>query len=305
MTTHLRRAALLVALLATALMVPAPAHAAQSLDEAFAAELRSLETERAALVAARDAARLRRAERNEALRNDVARLDARVLSASAERDALKAAVADLERMARVAPAQLVDAARLAAQLADIERGGRIQRVDGGFFDRDGAFVTGAVLQVGNAAAVGVSPLGAGPLAHVAEGGLQVAVAPGVIADAARAALAGQGELPLFFGRAPQDDPRVDGSTVDVLLRGGTLGAVVIAVAILTLLATLARALWLLTARRAARRLVPDVVALVRQRELLAAFGRCRQERGAAAALFGAVVGELSADPTAAEDRSGA
>ena len=287
------------------LNLAADARAASSLDEAFAVELRTLHAERDALLAARDAARARRAERAAELRRDIARLDAQLIAAAATKDAQSREVTALERAA-ASPGELkLNGAHVEEQLTAIERGGRIHRVQSGFFDRDGAFVTGTVLMLGNAAAVGASDKSAGPLAAVAEGGRQVAVDPGPHADAARAVLAGGATLPIFLGRAPQDDPRVDASTMDVLTRGGPVGVAVIVAAVATLALALWRALWLWRARRNARRLLTDVVARVRARDPLAAFGRCRQVRGPAAELYGAVVGELSADPACAEERAGA
>ncbi|MCC7070870.1 MAG: hypothetical protein IT383_06085 [Deltaproteobacteria bacterium] len=294
---------LLVALAAA--VAPAQARAAASLDEAFATELATLEAERAALEQARDAAHARRAERTAALRRDIARLDAALVSAAAQKDSLRSAVAALEASASPSEGARVDRARLDERLQRLERDARVQRVESGFFDRDGAYVTGTVLLLGNAAAVGVSDKSAGPLAQVAEGGRQVAVAPGPMAEAARSALTQGGQIPLFFGRAPQDDPRVDASSVDVLTRGGAVGLAVIVAAFLTLALALARALWLLRAWLRARRLLTDVAARLRARDALAAFGRCRQERGPAADLYGAVVGDLTTDPASAEERAGA
>lgn len=294
---------LLVALAAA--MAPAGARAAASLDEAFATELATLEAERAALTAAREAARVRRAERTAELRRDIARLDAALVAASAQKEPLKSAVAALESLANQGEGARVDRARLDERLLRLERDARIQRVESGFFDRDGAFVTGTVLLLGNAAAVGVSDKSAGPLADVAEGGRQVAVEPGPMAEAARHALDHGGQIPLFFGRAPQDDPRVDASSVDVLTRGGAVGVVVVLAAFATLAWALVRAIRLARDLLRARRLLTDVVSRVRARDALAAFGRCRQERGAAAELYGAVVGELAADPASVEDRAGA
>ena len=287
--------------LAPASVIPAPA-----LQAGLERELALLSAEKTALqeIAARTAAS--RGEKVQSLQKEIAALEvkrlegeARVaqlalqLQAFAEAapsgpidDAAALATARLaaSRLGLVAPptlTALIDAVPRAAHA--LARTGQVRRIESGFFDEQGSFVSGVVLDIGGVA-LGVSDHAAGPLVG-GDGARQLASGAGADAAQARTFSSSlQGSLPVYLGSpeaaagsAPGFWQRMEGlpSVRFVVLLLGLLG-IVLGLGVIG---------WLISLWRRTRLLLRRLPEMILRRELVPASALCAAERGPAGRVF--------------------
>lgn len=297
---------------AAVLAAGAPARPS-SLEAAYKREVALLEAERDALREARAKVDAGRAVRAASLRKELAVLEASLTAQKAKNDALAAELSALERAASVdqaALAPILSAARLtlrragaSADGADLNtllesatqalaRGATVRRVASGFFDADGSFVDGTIVEVGAVAAVGASPTSAGPLTSAGDGARQVA-SDEHTSLARRFVESGTGSLPLLLGAEGTDGgpvaPAEEASFVDELKDAGPSGVAVLFLGVLLVGAGAVRALRLLLTRRRVTQALGRVVELVEGGEIGAAEALCRTVGGAGGRLWTSVV----------------
>lgn len=310
---------------------PSATTARPSLEAAWKREVALLEAERDALRDARSQLDAGHSQRLQALRREVAALEAQVTAARAKNDGLGAELARLERMGQLDEVALRSAAgalhtslRSSGVIPDptslaglldsavraVERGARVESHDSAFFDADGTWRDGRVVQVGALAAVAASagdgPAGAlvghGPdgAGHLVPGSDAEAAARRFVWGAAQGAgAAAQGVLaPLALGAVAQHALALEDEEqtwLDRARAGGPALWIVLLAGVVALAGAAVRVLALGRARGAAQRHIDDVVALVAQGEGGAAAGLCRSLPGPASSLWSSIV-EASMNP---------
>ncbi len=307
-------------MIALVFVVVVVAAAPPSLEQAFGRESALLAGERDALVKEREAIATSRATKAEALRKDIAALEAAVVDDAAAVEAAKAAIvggvgAEGARVdaaqsggAESGAARVVVADTFAAlgkpmptwgdersliealgpALDALEQARTPRAVDSGFFDADGRYVDGRVVFVGG---FGFGAAGdvAGPLLPAVEGARQLAVVDAVAADAARAVVEGRATAlaPIALS-APPATTAPTSTLARLPALGGSGVALVLALlsAIVVASVVCARAVLALRALTAA---AARVVALVGAGEDAAAGALARSLPGAVGRLLHAVV----------------
>ncbi len=191
----------------------------------------------------------------------------------------------------------------AAAQAKLVAYGRVTREPGKFFLADGSQVEGTIVRVGNVAAYGVSPRGAGRLAPAGGGQLKLWSVPS--AEVAQALAAGkvppvlQTYLYESLGAAASE-PQVK-TFWSEMRKGGAIGYVILLLGLLALLAALLRAFFLRGAGARVDKIMDRVGPLVRQHRIAEAIEGCKQDKGSASRVITATLRNVEREREHLED----
>ncbi len=176
-------------------------------------------------------------------------------------------------------------------------------VPGAFFLRDGTEVQGRIIRVGNVAAYGVSPQGAGALAPAGEGRLKIW---SVAAEDTATAL-GSGNPPgvlgmFLFESETRAIEETEGKTIlSVINSGGTIGWIIVVLGVIGLVLAILRFIFLRSASASTDKIVSAVGDQVRKGDLDAALKACDRFKGSTARVVKAAVRNLDRDRAHLED----
>jgi len=181
---------------------------------------------------------------------------------------------------------------------------RSLRVEQGkFYLEDGTEVAGRILHVGQVAAYGVSPEGAGTLAPAGEQKLKLWDRD--TAETARAVIAGSApaSLPIFlFESLTQPIEKGDDrGLIGTIQDGGTIAWIIVALGILAAVLILLRAFFLQQASASTERIIDEVGKLVQQGRVDDALSWLRGRRSAIARVVSAALRNLDRDRAHLED----
>ena len=186
-------------------------------------------------------------------------------------------------------------------LLDRLRGLRVQQ--GKFYLEDGTEVTGRILHVGQVAAYGVSPQGAGLLAPAGE--QKFKLWDRGTAETARAVIAGSApdSLPVFlFESLTQPIEKGDDrGLIGTIQDGGMIAWIIVALGILAAVLILLRAFFLQQASASTERIIDEVGKLVQHGRVDDALSWLRGRRSAIARVVSAALRNLDRDRAHLED----
>lgn len=180
---------------------------------------------------------------------------------------------------------------------------RLHETTGPFFLRDGTEVQGEIIRVGNIAAYGVSPQGAGALAPAGEGRLKVWSEP---ATATASALAGGGApqvlgMFLYESETKAIEETAGKTLLSVINSGGTIGWIIVVLGAIGLILAVLRFVFLRSASASTEKIVEAVGNEVRSGNLQAALEACDRFKGSTARVVKAAVRNLDRDRAHLED----
>jgi biopolymer transport protein ExbB len=318
----------------TAAAEPAPR---VSIEDAYKKEFALLEAQKRELSAR--VAEVQRNLQNERARleRELATLESRALTARSEAEALSDELVRVEQRSAVAAgnrelvAATIEQARISlGQLGDnrldsdefaassdadklqavfgyagetLAQLSRIRRETGSFFLADGSEVQGTIVRLGNVAAFGVSPQGAGALAPAGGGRLRLWSQPA--AESANALA--QGRMPAVLGLFLYENPNAAVSEPEAksvageVRKGGLIGYIIVLLGALALVLVVLRAIFLKRAGAAIAPILDGVEGPLRAQRVDDAIAACKRHKGSAARVVTATLRNLDRDREHLED----
>ncbi len=181
--------------------------------------------------------------------------------------------------------------------------GTVRQENGSFFLADGTEVQGTLVRLGNIAAFGVSPQGAGALAPAGGGRLKLWNQP---SSEAAQALA-QGRMPAVLPAYLYDNPNAAVSEPEVktmageAAKGGPIGYLILLLGALALVLVALRAVFLKRAGASISHILEGVEAPLRANRIDDAIAACKRFKGSAARVVTATLRNLEREREHLED----
>jgi biopolymer transport protein ExbB len=271
------------------------------------------------------------------LEREISVLEARVLTAKNETDALTAQLSQAERQQEavaegtdllagtVSQAEstlsgldgaaldsdaykALDSAGKLTQLLELGRNklgelSSIRRSPGSFFLADGTEVEGTIILLGNVAAYGVSPQGSGVLAPAGGGRFKLWNVP--TTETAQALGAGRAPAVLqtyvYESTVSAVEPPVEKTFWGEMAKGGTIGWVILALGALGLVLIALRAVFLQQAGASVDKILDMITPHVRQGRVADAIEGCKRFKGSAARVVTAALRNVDREREHLED----